>query len=233
MCADRTGPLEEENAGTGTAMTRPLEEENTGTGTAMTRPLEEENAGTGTAMTGPLEEENTGTRTAMTRPLEEENAGTGTARLGPDLDPVIQGTLDEMNLGPLSDYLLQHLDFPRGIAILVLTRVTMFLLLPFHERGGTSMSEPAVIFGSDDQFTLSSTLEPGPGMDDMLLDGQQEAPWFTAITWRPAPVPRPPPKMPNPKWPVPKWPPAGLAHKAPPLPKQVRPKQPPPLPRFQ
>ena len=218
MCADRTGPLEEEN---------------TGTGTAMTRPLEEENAGTGTAMTGPLEEENTGTRTAMTRPLEEENAGTGTARLGPDLDPVIQGTLDEMNLGPLSDYLLQHLDFPRGIAILVLTRVTMFLLLPFHERGGTSMSEPAVIFGSDDQFTLSSTLEPGPGMDDMLLDGQQEAPWFTAITWRPAPVPRPPPKMPNPKWPVPKWPPAGLAHKAPPLPKQVRPKQPPPLPRFQ
>ena len=203
MCADRAGPLEEENAGTGTAMTRPLEEENTGTGTAMTRPL------------------------------EEENAGTGTARLGPDWDPVIQGTLDEMNLGPLSDY-LQHLDFPRGIAIHVLTRVTMFLLLPFHERGGTSMSEPAVIFGSDDQFTLSSTLEPGPGMDDMLLDGQQEAPWFTAITWRPAPVPRPPPpKMPLPKWPVPKWPPAGLGLQAPPLPKQVRPKQPPPLPRFQ
>ena len=213
MCADRTGPLEEENAGTGTA---------------MTRPLEEENAGTGTAMTGPLEEENTGTRTAMTRPLEEENAGTGTARLGPDRDPVIQGTLDEMNLGPLSDY-LQHLDFPRGIAIHVLTRVTMFLLLPWHERGGTSMSEPAVIFGSDDQFTLSSTLEPGPGMDDMLLDGQQEAPWFTAITWRPAPVPRPPP----PKMPLPKWPPAGLGLQAPPLPKQVRPKQPPPLPRFQ
>ena len=203
MCADRTGPLEEENAGTGTAMT------------------------------GPLEEENTGTRTAMTRPLEEENAGTGTARLGPDRDPVIQGTLDEMNLGPLSDY-LQHLDFPRGIAIHVLTRVTMFLLLPFHERGGTSMSEPAVIFGSDDQFTLSSTLEPGPGMDDMLLDGQVDAPWFTAITWRPVPVPRPPPpKMPLPKWPVPKWPPAGLGLQAPPLPKQVRPKQPPPLPRFQ
>ena len=223
MCADRTGPLEEENAGTGTAMTRPLEEENTGTGTAMTRPLEEENAGTGTAMTGPLEEENAGTGTAM-KPIDW---------LGPDPDPAIQGTLDEMNLGPLSDY-LQHLDFPRGIAIHVLTRVTMFLLLPFHERGGTSMSEPAVIFGSDDQFTLSSTLEPGPGMDDMLLDGQQEAPWFTAITWRPAPVPRPPPpKMPLPKWPVPKWPPAGLGLQAPPLPKHVRPKQPPPLPRFQ
>ena len=220
MCADCTGPLEEENAGTGTAMTRPLEEENTGTGTAMTRPLEEENAGTGTAMTGPLEEENAGTGTAM-KPIDW---------LGPDRDPVIQGTLDEMNLGPLSDY-LQHLDFPRGIANHVLTRVTMFLLLPWHERGGTSMSEPAVIFGSDEQFTLSSTLEPGPGMDDMLLDGQQDAPWFTAITWRPVPVPRPLP--PPPKMPLPKWPPAGLGLQAPPLPKQVRPKQPPPLDWFQ
>lgn len=93
------------------------------------------------------------------------------------------------------------------------------------------MSEPAVIFGSDDQFTLSSTLEPGPGMDDMLLDGQEDAPWFTAITWRPVPVPRPLP--PPPKMPLPKWPPAGLGLQAPPLPKQVRPKQPPPLDWFQ
>ena len=176
-----------------------------------------------------------------TGPLEEENAGTGTAMTaspGPDLDPVLRETLDEMDLSPLSDY-LQHLEFPRGLANHVLTQVTLFLLLPWHERGGTSLSEPAVIFGSDGDGTQHSTLEPGPGMDDMLMDGQEEAPWNSVITWRPRP-PMPVPKAFPKPWPRPKFPPPELAllmalapaparPKAPPYPKQWLPKQPPPF----
>ena len=45
-----------------------------------------------------------------------------------------------------------------------------------------ALSEPAVIFGSDGDGTQHSTLEPGPCMDDMLLDGQEETNWFSVIT---------------------------------------------------
>ena len=47
-------------------------------------------------------------------------------------------------------------------------KVTGFLLRPWHDRGGTSMSSHAVIFESDvGSMEPRSTLEPGPSMDDM------------------------------------------------------------------
>ena len=119
----------------------------------------------------------------------QENKVRASDWLGPDPDPPLQRTLSQMDLTPLSDH-LQRLDFPKSLVTHVLIQVTGFLLRPWHDRGGTSMSSHAVIFESDvGSMEPRSTLEPGPSMDDMLLDGQVETDWDSAVTLRTPPPP--------------------------------------------